>query len=484
MCRSFCHKAWIDQLSLALSALVDSAKHPPFTPQKASAPATRGIEEARQEDLQRYKDLGALARTSPYASRLFAETSFPVNDTPEWRTVADVIVDHPCFTGSWFDRGTWKNDSPPLILLIVSLVQLSVRRSGRHAATRLHRFLALGRRTLLPAYEITLLHGLEVSERIDLGGKAYLAPYDAVRRRFGLEEDPEHWLTRSGWEPRVLSEDPCVTALVRRFCWGTSYQLGVDSDESDYLRYAHPADHRISNGKVMFYERALLVKLLSVVMETKLASHTVIVHLPVWMRSLDPNLGIDRPNSGSGLFDVWPPDRTPTDSHIETYTSAAKGWLAHYGENKPFKLDLAIDRIVASYGVASGDFGFADPIVDVSIALEAMYGPFRRRTIVESLSQRAGWVLGGTKGKRNKIAGVVKRFYEDSRSNVIHAVSPLAYHERELSDALEAGRDIARDSVLAMLEDDLLADEVSDWEDRLSRGNRKRPYKPARNSRK
>ena len=155
----------------------------------------------------------------------------------------------------------------------------------------------------------------------------------------------------------------------------------------------------------MFYERALLVKLLSVVMESKLVSHTVIIHLPVWMRSLDPNLGIDRPNSGSGLFDVWPPNRTPTDSHIETYTSAAKGWLAQYGESKPFKLDLAIDRIVASYGVASGDFGFADPIVDVSIALEAMYGPFRPRTIVDSLSQRAGWVLGGTKGKRKRLRG-------------------------------------------------------------------------------
>ena len=77
---------------------------------------------------------------------------------------------------------------------------------------------------------------------------------------------------------------------------------------------------------------------------------------------------------------------------------------------------------------------------------------------------------------------MVKRFYEESRSDVIHAVNPLAYHESELSDALEAGRDIARHSVLAMLEDDLLANEVSDWEGRLSRGNRKRPYKRLRNS--
>ena len=140
-----------------------------------------------------------------------------------WRTSLSII---PALRvlGSTGEHG--RTTSPPLILLIVSLVKLSVRRSGRHAATRLHRFLALGRCMLLPAYEITLLHGLEVSDRIDLGGKAYLAPYDVVRRRFGLEEYPEHWLTRSGWEPRSLSDEPCVTALVRRFSWGNQLSAG------------------------------------------------------------------------------------------------------------------------------------------------------------------------------------------------------------------------------------------------------------------
>lgn len=483
MSMGFCHNEWIDQLSSALSALVESVEHPPFTPQKASTPALRSIEEARQDDLQRYKKLGALARTSPYASKFFSKTNFPVRDTPEWRTVTDVIVNHPCFTESWFDRGTSKWDSPPFALLITSLAKLSVRTSGRHAATRLHRFLVLGRCTLLPAYEITLLHGLGVTRQIDLGGKAYLAPYEEVRTQFGLEEDPEHWLTHSGWHPHSLSDDQSTTAFVRRFSWGTNFQLGIDSHESQYLRYWHPADHKVSSLSAMFHEREMLTKILSVVMETKLVSHTVIIHLPTWMRSLDPNFGFDRTNSGARLSDVWPQDRPATTSHVETYISVAKGWLANYSKTNPFKLDLAIDRVFASYRSVSGDFGFADPIVDVSIALEAMYGPFKANTIAKSLSKRAGWVLAGTKGSRRKIAKVVKSFYENSRSNVIHAVSQLAYHEKELSDELEAGRNVARESLLAMLEGDLLADEVSEWDDRLSRGNRKHPYKLSMNSR-
>ena len=484
MSKTFDQKDWINHLSGALSNLVDSTEHPPFTPHKATTPALRNIEEGRRDDLQRYKDLGALARTSPYASKLFAETHFPVKDTSQWRAVVDLILDHPCFVESWFDNAAHRDSgSPQFGLLISNLAKLSVRTSTRHAARRLHRFLVLGKCTLLPAYEITLLHGLHVSERMALGGKAYLAPYDAVRRRFGLEEDPEHWLTRGRSKPHSLSDEPTVSALVRRFAWGASYELGVDSNGSKYLRYWHPEDHRIGDVIAKFREREQLIKILSVVMETKLVSHTVIVHLPAWMRSLDPNLGFDRVNSGGRLSAVWPPDRTLTDGHIDSYVSAAKGWLAHYIETKPFKLDLAIDRIVASYGVASGDFGFADPIVDVSIALEAMYGPFRVRTIVESLSKRAGWVLGGTRGKRNKIERAVKNFYEDSRSNVIHAVNQLAYHERELSDELDAGRDIARSSVLAMLEDNLLAEDVSEWEGRLSRGNRRKSHRPSRNLR-
>ena len=484
MLGTFDHKGWIAELSTALSILIDGAEHPPYTPREASAPAVRRIEQARSDDLQRYKDLGALARTSPYASMLFSETRFPVRDTPQWRAVSTLILDHPCFKGSWFDtRLNSDTGSAPFGLLISNLAALSVRRSSRHASTRLHRFLVLGRCTLLAAYEITLLHGLDVSERIPLGGKAYLAPYEEVRRRFGLAEDPEHWLTRAARsKPRSLADDPSVCALVRRFSWGGRYQLDNEPGDSEYLRYWHPDDHRVDDATTTFYERALLVKLWSIVMETKLVSHTVIIHLPVWMRSLDPNLGFDRPSSGSRLFDVWPRDRAPASDDIQSYIAAAKGWLAHYGGTRPFKLDLAIDRIVASYAAVSGDFGFADPIVDVSIALEAMYGPFKPRTIIESLSHRAGWVLGGTKGKRNKIARAVKRFYEDSRSDVVHAVNPLAYHERELSEELATGRAIARDSLLAILEDDLLAEDASEWDRRLSRGNRRRPHNPARNS--
>ena len=67
--------------------------------------------------------------------------------------------------------------------------------------------------------------------------------------------------------------------------------------------------------------------------------------------------------------------------------AAAKGWLRFYRRTPP-SMRLAVDRLV-SYGPAATEFGFAEPIVDVSIALESLYGPFNR-SITRKFSERAG----------------------------------------------------------------------------------------------
>ena len=70
--------------------------------------------------------------------------------------------------------------------------------SGEQAAQLLHRYLTDGAEANLPAYEISLLHGLKLDQRFDLGRDAYLAPYADAKATYGLPDEPAeiarwHW---------------------------------------------------------------------------------------------------------------------------------------------------------------------------------------------------------------------------------------------------------------------------------------------------
>ena len=72
--------------------------------------------------------------------------------------------------------------------LVARLAKLSIKEGGEEAARRLQRYLTAGANGTVPAYEITVIHGLVVKTRFNLGAGAYLAPYADAREEFGLPE--------------------------------------------------------------------------------------------------------------------------------------------------------------------------------------------------------------------------------------------------------------------------------------------------------
>ena len=135
-------------------------------------------------------------------------------------------------------------------------------------------------------------------------------------------------------------------------------------------------------------------------MQSKLVSYTVINAVPPWMTLLNPNLRTGSPGGDRGAFDVWPEDQAPSMRDLDSFAAAARGWLTFCAMKGDRSTELAVRRTAACFGIAGVRFGVEDRLIDVGIALEAMYGPFGCGAITRKTSSRAAWLLGESSGRR------------------------------------------------------------------------------------
>ena len=198
-------------------------------------------------------------------------------------------------------------------------------------------------------------------------------------------------------------------------------------------------------------------------MRSQLVCHTVIEAMPPWMAQLDPNLRTASAGGGRGLFDVWPKDRAPTIGELDAFAAAARGWLTYCAGERDRSTELAIRRTAAAFGIPGGRLGLEDRLIDASIALEAMYGPYHDE-ITRKVSSRAAWLLGNSASKQ------VKSFYR-TRSKVVHGTTSRdpRKRERELAGALNSGRELARQTLFALLARGPINDERQ-WDVLVSAG--------------
>ncbi|MCY3735528.1 MAG: HEPN domain-containing protein [Gemmatimonadaceae bacterium] len=459
---NFDRKGWISRFGQALEDTAATAR-PHGVPFRLYGQIDRDL--YRSEQHRRYRDMAELARTDPYAAKLFDESHLWLDALPDG--VQDLLLEHPVIEHVW-SRGSREGFRLVRLLgsghadvrsLIANLAKLSVKVGGKRAATMLHRFLVAGEGVRLHAHEIMMLHGLKLDEPVPLGRGAYLASYDAVRKRFGLEEDPELWLRRSDEgldsHPGRLARTSSRAVLVRHVRWGPAVAPCDCSSSSKWphrRRYRFPNDHRVESLVDVFEERRALLQLLGIAVRSRLVSHTVINAVPPWMTHLDPNLRTESGGGHRGLFDVWPEDQAPSKEDLDAFTAAAQGWLAFCAGKEDRSMELAIRRTSSSYGIAGGRFGVEDRLIDAGIALEAMYGPFGGVEITRKVSSRAAWLLGASCAERRAISKDMKSFYR-TRSKVVHGTvsKDREKRNRELASALESGRELARRTLFRLL---------------------------------
>lgn len=419
----------------------------------------------RREMHRRYRAMAELARSDPYAAKLFDESRLWLDALPDG--VLDLLLEHPVIEYAW-SAGSREafhfvqvlgGGHADVKFLISNLAKLSVKVGGKRAATMLHRFLVAGDGARLHAHEITVLHGLKLDESVPLGRGAYLASYEAVRKHFGLPEDPEPWLN---WKdegldlhPGRLADSPSPAVFVRQVSWGPAVapcHCPGNPETPLRLRYRFPEDHCVESVAEIFEERETLLQLLSIAVRSKLVSHTVINAVPPWMTRLDPNLRTGSSGGGRGVFDVWPKDQAPSRQDLESFVEATRGWLTFCAGKGDRSTELAVRRTAASFGIAGGRFGVEDRLIDAGIALEAMYGPFASHGIRGKIGSRAARLIADSTSECRSISKEMKSFY-DTRSKVVHGTvsRDRQKRERELAGALESGRELARRTLFRLL---------------------------------
>ncbi|MDE2703849.1 MAG: hypothetical protein OXI35_02195, partial [Gemmatimonadota bacterium] len=198
---------WIGRLAAALEDVAAQARPAfPFSPE---TPHYGPLDEYWPSIHRQYRDLAARAKHDPAAEQLFAESPLWLKSDPiEARAI---LREHPLLRLGLIGSG--KREGVGFILakrdwfhvelksLVSHLAKRVMKDSGEQAAQLLHRYLTAGAEANLPAYEITLLHGLKLDRRFDLGSEAYLAPYEDAKATYGLPDEPEKWLNGAGRKP-------------------------------------------------------------------------------------------------------------------------------------------------------------------------------------------------------------------------------------------------------------------------------------------
>ena len=381
-----------------------------------------------------YRALAARAKHDPTASIHFKESRLWVKTDPA--EAMTILREHPLMKPGL--EGSGKNEGvrlrvfnstyrPDLKSLVSYLAKLSVKEGGEEAARRLHRYLTAGANGTVPAYEITVIHGLGVKTRFNLDAGAYLAPYADARAEFGLPDEPE---------PLSKTSFPDATVLVRGLEYGPGVVPPGDFDglPDVQVAYRFPADYRV-DLEHWFVDSKLLVDLLSIATRVPLLSRTRYVRMARWIEEMDPNFAFGTQISKGFISDVWPEGHNLSKGDVDAFLKLARGW--HRFQDKSEAVELAIRRLAASFSRPGGRFGQEDRILDVAIALEVLYGG----TTGHKLARRAAALLGTTATEQKRTYDQAKGFY-DARSRIVHLEKeppPLDV----LDKALEAGRDLA-----------------------------------------
>ncbi len=467
MKQEFEPNCWIDRLATSLSALAPRVR--PRVPYDEVDVFGRVQEYTGVVSYEEYRTLASRTQHDPGAEVAFEESHIWFDDDPT--DVKAILREHPLIRqvldhsgqGQAIDfLSPYGGLSVDLKTLALSLTKLAIKTDERNAAQTLHQFLTLGEARELKAYEVTLFYGLKLDRRIDIGEGAFLAPYEDAKAICGEFPFLNRRHLPDGFEQRhPLNEAPkSIAALVRELTWGpaisskeeelektltTRFRFSIEEEtiENPSSSFQFPRDHEtvrdflcIATGEHQIARRQY-------------------VRVEKWMEDLDPNIRFGWTSGGGWVNDWWGESHFSEDS-AEAFLEMVRAWRTYQGDRD--RLGLAIRRLG---GLPSriGRFGTEDRILDTAIALETMYS-LDDPEITYKLKTRAGYLLGSDGEKRMEIFRKVKGFY-DARSALVHG-SRGRRRRIDLGKVLSDGRQLARETLLALLRDG----SAPDW-DRL-----------------
>ena len=318
----------------------------------------------------------------------------------------------------------------------------------REAAGELHAFLSRSEEERVPGeldlgYDVVLIWGLTLNERIDLADGVALLPFKEIEAYVDQEIVHEYAPSFAGfhhWQS--------VGAIVRSFRWKPEF----------YPRGRRLRDRDPGNPWTFFREVQAFLELLSVAHETPV----------LFLAALDKCIHA----SASRLLGMTHQNSNPQRGHsVEEFDGLAKcpaldaealadakDVFKHRHSEHHKRMAPIINRLAEALA-RDRRFAGADRILDVAIALEFMY-PLKSRGISNQLQGRVSQLLGNDEESRNRYSENVKEFYQ-VRSKIIHSEFEKLTAQRT-REAFAKGFEIARKTLFKLLREGAL----KDWDGR------------------
>lgn len=298
------------------------------------------------------------------------------------------------------------------------------------AAQDMDRILILGQAGELPGYECTIVHGMKLTNRMEIAEAISAIPY---------KEAKSEGLTGAFSRSSVFNPD-FTSVLVREFRWGPFLQ-----SDSNAPMYTPVFRRDVNLVKLVGLFAVATARPLSMLYEYRC--------VPQWIQ----DFGYPAPTDYA-MYDfaarAFFGDETVSQNEFENFKSL---WLLYkaYGENR-LSMERAVEHLSRALS-RHGRLALQDKILDTAIALETVYTADTHTEITYRLSTRAAFFLGGNSDERAEVSRKVREFY-NVRSRLAHGSSQ---DNEKLNAAWHDGFDIAQRTLKKLL----AQGEAPDWDD-------------------
>ena len=342
----------------------------------------------------------------------------PRDDSAYWQNVhsnlnglLDVLREHPVMERAIYtyegelvigiDMFVSRRPRQQVRFMVVGLVDFAVEHTPRCAVSAFDRLISEGERRELNSYEMVLFRGLNVERPQRISEDLCLIPWEEARQYI------QDIAVRSLLGNDYRIDDLPIAAIASHANWGPLFVSEKFDFEGDWP----------DSPKSIRDDALLFINLLSVT--HRLGLQGIGYTYNGVSRDIDRLIGSDPSFSPPSMFmhnlNFSLDNPKGPQMSMDKYAGAKK--LFPKVREAPERLKLALSRLASSLSRA-GPFSELDGIIDVAIALEAMYD-VNPPELTYRLATRASHYLEDNAEGRISIYHSVRTFYR-ARSNIVH----------------------------------------------------------------
>ena len=341
-----------------------------------------------------------------------------------------LLLKHPAIRDKLADDGTLYLAVPRGHALLSTrdiadgLLKHAVVTGGIDTAEHFNRYLALAEDRALPCAEVTTIEGLCVDAPYTVfPGLAVLPLEHAVEQGLMDTVDKEELAMRAR-QTRLTTPMACVA---RRATFGPAFIRPQQRHEPD-LTYQNVTFEWAEEGL------SAILNLLALANDSRVRRVDNSIAVPEFKNLLPFFKRVRMPDPPRWI--LWGRNGTLTQESVDELRAMFERLAAFPDEQRP-RLELAAGRLASALSRTGGRFLLHDSVLDVSIALEILYGLGDGGEVQHKLATRAAQFLGASADERYRLFKAVKSLYA-MRSDIVHGRSAgLEKLDPVLSSALD-----------------------------------------------